>query len=105
MKTAAEMKTLLQNNGYRFVSMEELTQILDGLGYTTQADMSCTGTSRFLTGPLQGIAYTEKTLSVIEKDTGLSFANVGARRDSKFKELQELRAEVFSVAAGKIVSL
>lgn len=103
LKTSKEMKTLLISQGYKFVTPYELGIMLDEIGYKIQKGMNCIGISRYMTGEMAGISFKENNLYIVEKDTGISFAHVNARKDANFKKLQELRQNTFSISRGNII--
>ena len=72
-------------------TLAELMGKLRGLGYKLDRSMDCKGNSTYQTGIRAGKSYPCTTLYILESDTGLSAFNVNARRDEKFKALQELR--------------
>jgi len=68
------------------MSKDELLSTLDNLGYKiNKAD-----TFNYFNSANE-IHYKAKSCYIVEKDTGLSFANIAARRDNNFGALQNLR--------------
>lgn len=97
------MKTETQNeinenlaNGMEKLTFEQAKQRLSELGYKITDGMDCIYSR-------DGAEI--KTVGISEIDTGLSFANVDARRDANFKALQELRQWAFAVHGKRIVYL
>jgi len=62
--------------------LEMALRFLDKLGYTVNKSDTFT---------YQREGGKRKAFYVIEKDTGLGFANVDARRDDKYNKLQKFR--------------
>lgn len=85
--------------GMAQVSYRELVSRLDALGYKIAGGpMSFdyfNGSNKY--------HYPARSCHVVEKDSGLSFANIGARRDSNFQALQAMRKTVFAVSRGRLV--
>lgn len=90
--------------GCERVTVAEFKARLAALGYRMDRALDCLGNARYLTGERAGCTYPALTVYVRESDTGLSFANVDARRDSNFRKLQdEFRQNVFAVSRGAIM--
>lgn len=83
--TQHEIDRLL-NSGCSKVSYNELKDILKSLGYEIEAESSFN-----YINTANEITYKAKSCYIVESDTGLSFANIEARKDENFKELQRLR--------------
>jgi hypothetical protein len=88
-------------------TIRELSRRLSQLGYKLNRDGDCKGAPRWMTGDAAGSSYPGVSLDVVEADTGIGFANVNARRDSNFKELQRIRytGELFAIVRGRILEI
>ena len=78
----------------------EFLRLLDSLGYRIAQNMSFNYRNR-----LNAEAYDARSICIVEKDTGLSFANIHARRDSDFEALQLLRRTETVVVRGRVWEL
>jgi hypothetical protein len=80
---------------------------LAAIGYRMDRGLDCRSDNRYMTGNYAGQSYPAVNAYVVEADTGLSFANVGARRDANFRRLQEIRfmGELFAVVRGRLLEL
>jgi hypothetical protein len=85
----------------KITSKAELVQTLADLGYRINEAHSFTYTNSANPGP----PYQARAVAIVEFDTGLSFANVGARRDSNFKALQNMRRTADVRIYGKVYEL
>lgn len=107
------MKTQLQDEidrrlavGNRAVTLAEIEHRLRELGYRLDRSCDAHGNNRYLTGPHAGHCYPATNAYVKEADTSHGFASIYARRDARFKLLQELRrSEIFAVVRGRIFGL
>ena len=78
----------------------EFLSLLDSLGYQIAQNMSFNYRNR-----LNAEAYDARSICIVEKDTGLSFANIHARRDRDFEALQLLRRTETVVVRGRVWEL
>ncbi len=69
IKTKQELKNILDNLGYKISES-------DSFNYFNSANKD---------------KWNARSCYIVEKDSGLSFANIYARRDANFKALQEFR--------------
>ena len=76
---------------------QELMSTLDKLGYKISKEDSF---NYYNSG--NEVKYEAKSCFIIEKDSGLSFANIYARRDNNFRALQELRYNAEIIVSGRI---
>lgn len=102
MHNVKEAAAYLQAGGEERISVAELDRRLESLGYKRDMSTSCIGPVRCLNS---GVVYTGINYNVVEIDTGMSFAHYQARRDARFRELQEMRQRVFCVVNGRILSV
>ena len=73
--------------GFMMITLAQFKREIDSLGYKFEA-----GKMTLDTTTVGNIGYC--TQSIVEKDTGISFAHyMDARRDDNFKALQELRKQ------------
>lgn len=88
-------------------TLRQVIDVLAGLGYELDRSLDCKGDNLYLTGELVGKSYPAINAYVVECDSGLSFANVAARRDENFRRLQELRrsGELYAVIRGRILEI
>jgi hypothetical protein len=93
--------------GKRRITMAVLLRRLAALGYAADRTNDCRAPSCWITGPRAGSSYPALTLYIVERDSGLSFCNVGARRDANFTRLQEMRlnGDSFALSRGALVEL
>lgn len=89
--------------GCELVSVAEMTRRFRALGYVLDRSMDCRASARIMTGPDAGRSYPCCTTYVREADTGLSAANVQARRVENYRRMAELRQTVFAVSRGAIL--
>jgi hypothetical protein len=102
MRSVTQAAAYLINNGEERISVAELDRRLKALGYKRNMSTACVGPVYCLN---TGVVYTGINYNVVEIDTGMSFAHYQARRDARFKELQEMRQRVFCVVNGRILSV
>lgn len=90
--------------GLRPLTLQGLAARLASIGYKLDRSGDCPHISLYVTGEHAGETYPAISSSIREADTGLSFANVDARRDGNFRTLQEWRStgELFAVVRGHI---
>jgi hypothetical protein len=99
----AEVEALLNSGNCRLATIREIEHELAAIGYRLDRTMDCRSIARTLTGVNTGNSYPAITSCVREVDTGLSFANVDARRDSNYQELRKLRlGGMFAIVNGAI---
>lgn len=92
--------------GFHPTTIEAMEAMLNEIGYTLERSRDCRGPSAYLTGSEKGRMYPKLHTGVSERDTGLHFSHVDARRDRNFERLQEIRVSegVFAVVGGCIFS-
>lgn len=73
------------------------------LGYTLDRSLDCRSLSRYVTGSDAGRSYPCCTTGVMESDTRRSAFHFEARRDDRFRAMQQLRKDVFAVSRGAIL--
>lgn len=88
-------------------TLRQVNEALASLGYRLDRKLDCKSVNRILTGEDAGKSYPAINAYVVEIDTGLSFANVSARRDANFRRLQEIRlsGELYAVVRGRILEI
>jgi len=86
--------------GMQLLTTEEVTNRLHQLGYKISPQNSF---NYFNSGNERH--YKARSCYIVEEDTGLSFANIEARRDNHFKELQTFRRYSFGWEDGRIWEL
>jgi len=93
--------------GQHPVSLASIESTLRGLGYRLDRRLDSRHLARWVSGPRAGESYPALHTSIVEIDTGLSFAHVEARRDAAFQHLQALRrtGECFAVVGGHILEI
>ena len=94
-------------NGQHPTTLRNIQAQLAALGYRLYRDGDCWCMAQWKTGARAGQSYPCITARVVETDTGLSFAHVGARRDDNFQKLQEMRlsGEVFAMVRDSIFEI
>ena len=101
MREIKEIVAYLQSHGEEKITVAELDRRLAALGYERQTDMTAIGPVRCS----DGVVYTGINYGVREIDTKMRAFHVDARRDSRFKELQEMRRRLFCVVSGRILTV
>jgi len=88
-------------------TLRQVIGVLADLGYKLDRTLDCKSDNRYLTGEDAGKSYPAINAYVVECDSGLSFADVAARRDENFRRLQELRKsdELYAVIRGRILEI
>jgi len=96
-----------KRRGHEPRTVRQVNDALSRLGYRLDRTSDCKSVNRILTGEDAGKSYPAINAYVVEIDTGLSFANVAARRDANFRRLQELRlsGELYAVVRGRILEI
>lgn len=92
-----------KEQGQAPVSVAEFTARFAALGYQLDRSMDCRALARYMTGERAGTAYPCCSTGVIEADTKLSAFNCDARRDERFRAMQELRGSIYAVSRGYIL--
>lgn len=92
-------------DGCERLSVAALAARFAALGYTLDRSMDCRGLARYMSGPHAGAAYMCCTTGLKETDSGLSAFNVDARRDDNFREMQNLRQQIYAVSRGAILEV
>ena len=87
MDTKKEVKRLI-DGGMTQLDKENFLSTLSDLGYKTKESFNYINN-------LNEITYKAKSFMITEINTGLSFANIDARRDKNFKRLQQIRFDSF----------
>lgn len=83
--------------GHERLTVAEFKQRFAALGYRINRSMDCRGLARYMTGERAGESYPACSTGINEADSGLSAWNYQARRDDRFKAMQELRGQIFAV--------
>lgn len=93
--------------GFVPVTIAVIEAELNKLGYRLDRMGDCKSVNRWMSGPMAGFNYSAINPSIVELDTGLSFAHVDARRDANFDKLQQLRMNesLFAVVRGHLFGL
>ena len=93
--------------GFHPVTVAEMNETLNSLGYELNRSRDCHSSNRWMTGPRAGQSYPAINTGVRERDTKLEFCHVDARRDDNFKTLQEWRGEdrLFAVVRDQILEI
>lgn len=88
-------------------TVKQINESLSLLGYKLDRSKDCKSVAKIIAGERAGNTYPCMTTGICEIDTGLSFANVNARRDQNFKTLQAMRSEgtLFAVVNGSILEV
>ncbi|HUD30573.1 hypothetical protein HJG53_16305 [Sphingomonas sp. ID1715] len=94
-------------DGWHPVTLNEIKRQLRGLGYALDRSLDCRSTAQIMTGPRAGKTYPTLSTGIKEADTGRSAFHVEARRDARFRAMQNLRFEVglYAVLGGAIMDL
>lgn len=74
------------------MSKADFVNKLSHLGYLLEEDNSYFQNIQIVQGTGEGESYPGVSMSIVEQDTGLSFANENARKDENFRTLQQLRS-------------
>ena len=98
---AAEIEHLLAH-GYEHLSVAAFAARFEALGYALDGSMDCRSSARYLES---GRSYPCCTTGLKEIDSGMSAFHFQARRDAKFREMQELRGKIFAVTRGAILEV
>ena len=89
-------------HGAECLTVAQFAKRFAALGYALDRDMDCRAPARYLNS---GRAYPACTTGLKESDTGMSAFHFQARRDSRFKAMQELRGHIFAVSRGAILEV
>lgn len=87
------------------MTMANLNQHLKDLGYRLERSSDCHSVSRYMTGPRAGKSYPCVSMRLVQADDGMGFSHYQARRDSKFKALQEMRGRIYVVGRNAIYEM
>ena len=96
--TQQEVDNMLAS-GMIQISSKELNRKLKELGYEISKDLSFCYFNK-----LNKIHFKAKSIGIIHKESGKSFANIASPKD-KLKELQEIRFNNFVFEKGRIWGL
>jgi len=88
--------------GMRQVTMAQLDAELQALGYSRMPNSRC---ACIATNGRTANTYPCVTYGLRENGTGLSAFHVDARRDARFRALQQLRFVTFAVVRGSYISI
>lgn len=88
--------------GQEQLSVEEFGRRFLELGYCLHRMDDCHCTAQYLDS---GRTYPCTTTGLLEADTRKRAFNVEARRDARFREMQELRGKIFAVSRGRILEV
>jgi len=94
-------------DGWHPVTLGEIKRQLRDLGYALDRTLDCRSTAQIMTGPRAGKTYPTLSTGIKESDTGRSAFHVEARRDARFRAMQNLRFEVglYAILGGAIMDL
>lgn len=84
---AIEYAAKMDAQGSKRLTIAGIARQLKAIGYRLNRSMDCRSICQRSTGE----TYPTITTGIVEADTGLSFANVNARRDANFRALQDMR--------------
>lgn len=87
------------------MTMEGLNQSLKDLGYRLDRSSDCHSVSRYMTGHRAGKTYPCVGMRIVQMDDGMGFSHFEARRDEKFKALQEMRGRMYVVGRNAIYEM
>jgi hypothetical protein len=95
------------SRGHKPTTVLDMSAQLKAMGYRLDRSMDCKHRSRIMSGPCAGQSFPAVSTGVREIDSGKTFANVDAQRDSSFKALQAIRFEnsLFAVVNGHILDI
>ena len=99
MDTQKEIESMV-NAGMTQLTKNDFLNELNRLGYQVYK----TNCFNYINGSNEN-TYKAKSIYIVENDSGLSFANIDARRDDNFKALQKMRFECFVYDSGRIWEL
>lgn len=93
--------------GWHPVTLGDIERQLRDLGYVLDRGLDCRGMARIMTGPRAGSSYPCLSTGIREADTGRSAFHREARRDARFRRLQDLRGDIglYVVVGGAIMDL
>ncbi|WP_339348611.1 hypothetical protein [uncultured Sphingomonas sp.] len=93
--------------GWHPVTLGNIERRLRDLGYALDRSLDCRGMALIMTGPRAGRSYPCLSTGIREADTGRSAFHGEARRDARFRRLQELRFDIglYAVVGGAIMEL
>lgn len=91
--------------GCEVVSVAEMARRFEALGYRLDRSMDCRSAARYMTGPRAGQSYPACSTGVVEADTGLRAWNVDARRDDRYRAMQQLRQDVCAISRGALLEV
>ena len=94
-------------HGHKPTTVAGMSVALLAIGYKMDRSMDCRSDNLHVSGENAGESYPAVNVGVVEADTGLSFANIDARKDDNFHALQSLRynEELFAVVRGRILEI
>lgn len=90
--------------GEEHVTLAQMAERIRPLGYRFERRSDCRCNSQYMTGEHAGRSYPHLSLHVVEADTGHSWGNIAARRDSNWESLKALRDTMFAVVCGHVAS-
>jgi hypothetical protein len=101
-KDGAEIEAFhMIQSGMVMLSAEGIKAALDHLGYCIRNNSN---SFNYFNGSNER-SYKARSCYITEKNSGLSFANINARKDAAFKALQELRFNSFGYENARIWEL
>jgi hypothetical protein len=89
-------------HGATLLTVPQFAARFAALGYTLDRDLDCRSTARYLD---DNRTYPCCTTGLKESDTGMSAFHFQARRDSRFREMMELRSDIFAISRGAILEV
>ncbi len=91
-----------KQHGAQELTVAQFTARFAALGYSLDRSLDCRAPARYLN---TGRAYPACSTGLKESDTGMSAFHYAARRDARFREMQELRGKIFAVSRGAILEV
>jgi len=91
--------------GLERLTVTEFCQRFAALGYRVNRADDCRSNARHMTGPRAGESYPACSTGLNEIDTGLRAWNRDARRDERFRAMQELRGQIYAITDGAILEV
>jgi hypothetical protein len=88
--------------GGELLTVAQFRRRFKALGYSLDRRLDCRCMARYLD---DGRTYPCRTTGLRETDTGMSAFHYQARRDDKFKAMQELRGQILAVSRGAILEV
>lgn len=90
-------------HGCTQLTLKELTDQLHALGYELVRDEDCKHNAVYVSGPEAGRSYPAISTGIREIDTQQSAYHYDSRRDAKYRKMQALRWDTFTVTDGRLL--